>query len=262
MNDHWNSSNYCQFINLRTRPAHDLLSMMPTSFQPKVVYDLGCGPGNSTILLREKWPKAQLIGIDSSSNMLKTATSKYPEITFIQQQIEDFSPYEKVDCIFANASFQWIDNHEYQIPRILQYLNTNGVFAIQMPNNFHSPTHQVTIQILQEHLQWNQYLKTLRYTRLQKPMYTFSYYYDLLVKAGINSPTLWETEYYHELPDYQSIFDWGKGTGLQSFLTLMNAAEKAKFEALYIERISQYYPKQQNQHILLPFRRIFMVSSK
>src|SRR5215472_5948603 len=122
----WNVKNYSQFLDLRTRPARDLLSAIPDSFQPHIVYDLGCGPGNSTILLKNRWPQANIIGLDSSSAMLQEAKTSYPDTHFIKGDIASFSPAEKIDCLFANASLQWLDQHEILIPKLLQLLSPGG----------------------------------------------------------------------------------------------------------------------------------------
>ena len=171
MTDSWNPDSYSQFLDLRTRPARDLLAVIPHFFQPKTVYDLGCGTGNSTILLKERWPNASVIGLDTSSAMLEKANANYPGITFIKQDIAQFSPPEKIDCLFANASLQWLDHHEKLIPELLQCINPGGVFAIQMPNNFHAPAHQTTIRVLQANEDWRPYLKNLRYGKLTEPLY-------------------------------------------------------------------------------------------
>src|SRR6476620_2610681 len=97
----WNTEDYSKFLKMRTRPAQDLLDRIPEIFNPKLIYDLGCGPGNSTIILQERWPDAKIIGIDSSAEMLDSAQTTYPDIEFRQESIEDFSVTKKPDCLFA-----------------------------------------------------------------------------------------------------------------------------------------------------------------
>jgi trans-aconitate 2-methyltransferase len=257
--DSWNAKTYSQFLDSRTRPARDLLAAIPDSFQPNTIYDLGCGPGNSTILLKKRWPDANVVGLDSSLAMLEEAKKTYPDIHFINGDIATFSPSEKMDCLFANASLQWLDTHEILIPKLLQLINPGGVFGIQMPNNFHSPSHQVTIRILQNHVTWQPFLKNLRYGVLTKPFYNLLWYYDLLINTGAKSLQLWETEYFQEMLDYQEIFDWVKGTGLRPVLSAMDTKDQTKFADAYINAISKEYPLQKNKKILLPFRRVFMI---
>jgi trans-aconitate 2-methyltransferase len=65
----WNDTQYLEFGDERTRAAGELLSRVPLSTVERVV-DLGCGPGNSTALLRARWPEANLVGVDNSADML------------------------------------------------------------------------------------------------------------------------------------------------------------------------------------------------
>src|SRR3990167_5181094 len=95
MTDLWNAKTYSEFLDVRTRPAKDLLSAIPHTFHPNLVYDLGCGPGNSTILLKNRWPNAKVIGTDTLIDMLKQARMDYPSLEFIESNIEKFNPPEK-----------------------------------------------------------------------------------------------------------------------------------------------------------------------
>lgn len=259
MSNKWNCETYSRFLDLRTRPARDLLAAIPSDFQPKIVYDLGCGPGNSTILLKQRWPNARVIGTDNSVEMLNTARKSYPEIEFIEQDIAHFSPKEehKIDCLFANASLQWLPDHETLFPQLLRYVDSGGIFAIQMPNNFHSFTHQTILRVL-ENSSHACLIKNLRYGNLTKPLYDLTSYYDLFFKIGIKEIQIWETKYFQEMQDHQDIFNWVKGTALTPILSSMDDASKEWFQKEYVKSISTKYPKQANGKVLLPFQRIFM----
>lgn len=87
-------------------------------------------------------PEAQVTGLDSSLDMLKEAKATYPNIAFVEGDLAHFNPGQKVDCIFANAALQWVQAHELLILKLLGFLNSNGVLAIQIPNNFHCGAHQ------------------------------------------------------------------------------------------------------------------------
>lgn len=164
--------------------------------------------------------------------------------------------------LFANASLQWLNDHEILIPKLLQLVKPRGAFGMQMPNNFHSPSHQVTIRILQSNTAWQPILKNLRYGILTQPLYKLPWYYDLLTKAGANSLQCWQTEYFQEMSNYQEIFDWVKGTGLRPVLSAMDTENQAQFTNAYVKAIAKEYPLQTNDKILLPFRRIFVVGFK
>ena len=191
--------------------------------------------------------------------MLDEAKNAYPDLVFIKGDIANFTSPEKMDCLFANASLQWLEDHEKLIPQLLQFLNPHGVMGIQMPNNFHAPSHQVTIRILQNNNTWQPLLKHLRYGLLTKPLYSASWYYDLLTKSGMTSVQVWETEYFQEMTDYQEIFYWVKGTALRPVLAALDTDDQMTFADAYVKAIAKEYPRQANNKILLPFRRIFML---
>ena len=258
----WNVDVYTKFLDLRTRPARDLLAVIPSSFQPKIVYDLGCGPGNSTVLLKNRWPAASVIGVDSSVEMLKKACAEHPDILFTAGDIDHFSSPEKVDCLFANASLHWCDDHEVLIPKLTKNMSEGGIFAIQMPNNFHFPTHQAAVKLLENHVEWKKHLNKLIYGSMTKPRYLLSEYYDLFTVAGMHSIQCWETEYYQRMPDYRGIFDWVSGTALRSLLAAMDEENRKKFADAYVDAISNCYPIQADGSVLLPFRRVFIVATK
>lgn len=261
MTDFWDAKSYCLFLDLRTRPARDLLAAIPASFSPKTVLDLGCGPGNSTVLLKNRWPQANVSGLDSSARMLEEAALSHPDIHFIKADIASFSPAEKIDCLFANASLQWLEHHETLLPALLRFLKPGGIFAIQMPNNFHSPAHQLVINVLASNEDWQPLLKKLLYGIQTEPFYKLSWYYDVLTEAGAGSLQLWETEYCQEMPDYESIFDWLKGTGLRPVLSAMDYENQTLFANTFVAALSHEYPMQANKHVLLPYRRLFMLGT-
>ena len=68
----WDPKTYLAYGAERTRPAADLLARVPLE-RPRRVADLGCGPANSTALLRARWPDAEIDAIDFAPEMLADA---------------------------------------------------------------------------------------------------------------------------------------------------------------------------------------------
>src|SRR5438874_13607167 len=114
----WNASLYLRFEDERTRPARELLSRVPLEAVAGAV-DLGCGPGNSTQLLAERWPDAALTGIDTSENMLVAAAKRLPRARFVKADVAGWQASEPVDLVFANAVLQWVTGHETLFPRLM-----------------------------------------------------------------------------------------------------------------------------------------------
>ena len=261
-NDIWNSEDYSQFTHARTRPVHDLLTAISPSIEPKCIYDLGCGTGNSSILIQQRWPTAKVIGIDSSENMLAAATKQYPQLAFVQTDFTQLHLTTKADLLFSNAALHWTNQHATVLKNFANNLNSNGIVAIQMPNNFHQPSHQINLNILQQHQPWQPLIKKLCYPVLSSPLYTIPHYYNLLIQAGFHKPMLWQTEYCQAMPDHQAIYQWLSGTALRPVLSKMSAEDKLLFEKKYTHQLIKAYPSQSNGQVIFLFKRLFMIAEK
>src|SRR5215469_2488841 len=102
----WSARQYLKFEDERTRPPRDLLAQVPLQ-NPQLIVDLGCGPGNSTELLVARFPQAQVIGLDSSPDMLRKAHERLPKCKFVQSDIATWKPEPQTGLIFSNAVLQW-----------------------------------------------------------------------------------------------------------------------------------------------------------
>jgi trans-aconitate 2-methyltransferase len=113
----WNPNHYLEFANERTRPAADLVARIHIA-QPQSIVDLGCGPGNSTQVLRQRWPDARIVGIDPSPEMIKAARSSFPDQAWKLADAAQWSCPEPVSLVFSNALFQWIPDHQQLVQRL------------------------------------------------------------------------------------------------------------------------------------------------
>lgn len=245
---HWNPQTYLKFDTERLRPALDLMAQIPLS-DPRQIVDLGCGPGNVTALLQDRWPKAQVCGIDSSPDMLAQAQKDYPDMVWQQADIADWTAPNLPDLIFSNACLHWLADHNQLFPRLLNSLKSGGVLAVQMPNNFAAPTHQAIRDVLgSDHPLAPGF-----------PVATPQQYYDWLSPfcASLN---IWQTRYLHVLEGDNPVADWTRGAALRPVLDgLKDPQKRSVFETDYRQRIAQAYPPQTNGKTLLPFERLFMV---
>ena len=215
----WNPALYLRFASERTRPAAELLARVPLAHARHAV-DLGCGPGNSTELLVQRFAGAQVTGIDNSQAMLATARQQLPQARFALADIAEWAPAAgdpAPDLIYANAALQWVGAHETLIPRLFAQLAPGGVLAIQMPDNREEPSHRLMREVaglppFAPHIG--------DAAKLRTDLLNIGRYYDLLAapRARAASVDVWHTVYQHPMESAAAIVQWLRGTGLKPFV--------------------------------------------
>ncbi len=251
----WSARQYLKFEDERTRPPRDLLAQVPIQ-RPRLVVDLGCGPGNSTELLVERFPQSEVIGVDSSPDMLRKARERLTRLTFVEADIATWTADPHADLLFANASFQWIPDHTQILRRLLAALPAGGVLAVQMPDNTREPSHMLQREVAANG-PWSDHpdIKAAARGDLPPP----EVYYDLL-KPDCSRIDIWHTIYEHALASPQAIVEWFKGSALQPYLSPLDAAQRAAFLAAYTDKIASAYPPRVDGKVLLKFPRLFIVA--
>lgn len=253
----WNPELYRCFEDERTRPARELLARVPLA-EVRLAYDLGCGPGNSTELLVQRYPNARIIGTDTSEEMLKSARERLPSCTFEASDIASWSPSAAPDLIFANASLQWVGDHETLIGRLFAHLAPGGLLAVQMPDNRQEPTHR-SMRDVASLEPWSRFIDDAASVRTR--ILPLEDYYDLLASVAAEVD-VWRTSYQHPMDSASSIVAWLRGTGLKPFLEPLPPEERASFLEAYERRIEAAYPRRSDGKRLLAFPRIFAVARK
>jgi trans-aconitate 2-methyltransferase len=251
----WNARQYLKFEDERTRPPRDLLAQVPLQ-RPRRVVDLGCGPGNSTALLVERFPQSEVIGLDSSPDMLRKARERLPQCQFIEADIASWSPQPQTDLLFSNATFQWVPDHPRQLRRLLEALPAGGVLAVQMPDNTDEPANRSQRDVA-ENGPWAAELKKNAAPRAD--LLSPQAYYDLL-KPLCTQIDIWHSVYNHVMANPQAIVEWFKGSSLQPYLSLLDAAMREKFLAAYTAEIAAAYKPRFDGKVLLRFPRLFIVA--
>ncbi len=249
----WDPRTYLSFGAERARPAIDLLARVPHE-RPRRVVDLGCGPGNSTLLLRDRWPEAHVTGVDSSEEMLAEAR-KDSAIRWEQADIARWRPRERHDVIFSNATLHWLADHAALLPCLMAALAPGGVLAVQMPRNFASASHLVVRAVVSGG-PWEARLKPL--VRLD-PVHEPAAYYRILAPHA-RGLDIWQTEYLHVLEGDNPVADWARGSLLVPLLGALDDPERSAFEAEYRRRVKAAYAPQADGRTLFPFKRLFIVA--
>jgi trans-aconitate 2-methyltransferase len=234
----------------------DLLDRVPP-VQPALVYDLGCGPGNSTALLTDRWPEATVVGVDRSEAMLAEARDRVPQASFVSGDLETWEPDRPGDVIFSNATLQWVDHHELLFPRAVSWVAPGGVLAVQMPRNYHSPSHRAVGEVSASP-RWAGLLEeVLREDPVAEP----PVYIDL-VGPLVDSIDLWETEYFHLLEGDDPVLNWLRGTLLVPLLDALDPDQHEEFLSEVSETLRRIHPQRPDGTTLYPFRRLFLVAMK
>lgn len=253
----WNSAQYLKFANERTQPAIDLVSRVG-SISPAKVIDIGCGPGNSTAILAQAFPNAEILGIDSSENMIAAAKKTYPDLSWkvcdASTELEAMSG--EFDLVFSNACIQWIPDHPSLLRNMLGMLKKGGTLAVQVPMNFEEPIHKIMGEV-SDSAKWREHFHNPRIFYTLTP----SEYFDLLSEYAEDF-SMWSTTYYHKLNSHNDILEWYRATGMRPYLNVLNEQEKAEFEHDVMELVKQRYPAQKNGRIIFRFPRFFFTARK
>ncbi len=251
----WNPKQYLKFGSERTQPSIDLASRINVD-NVKTILDLGCGPGNSTQVLRLRWPRAEITGLDSSSEMIEEAKRSYPEGTWRVGDASRLEGGKRYDILFSNAVLQWIPDHRSLVPHLFSLVKPGGAMGVQVPANSNSRLHRTLLSVSRDS-RWRAFTAPCR--RLFH-YYRPEYYHDLLQPLAARVD-LWETTYYHVLATHQELVEWYKGSGMRPFLErLPDDGARVAFEKEVLEKCTPFYRLRQQGGILYPFRRLFFIA--
>jgi trans-aconitate 2-methyltransferase len=252
---HWDPNQYGRYATERGRPFLDLVGRIAAD-APKQVVDLGCGPGTLTALLAQRWPSADVLGIDNSPEMIAAAAA-VPNVRFELGDVADFVPEPDVGVIVSNATLQWVPGQLELLGSWAAALPPDGWLAIQVPGNFAAPGHAL-MRSLAASDRWAPALAGV--LRHDDAVATPEQYATVLLDAGL-TVDVWETTYLHVLPGADPVLDWLRGTGLRPVLGALSPSEAEEFSAALGEQLRAAYPPGP-YGTLFPFRRIFAVGHR
>jgi trans-aconitate 2-methyltransferase len=251
----WNPELYLKFERERTQPVRDLVARIEIP-NPARIIDIGCGPGNSTAVLRRRWPGAVILGLDNSPAMLEKARQAFPTIKWVEADAgADLSHLGRFDIVFANASLQWVPNHRELMPRLFRMLAAGGALAVQIPKFEEMPIASAIEEV----------------TRLPEFSSHFSgfdsglshfengLYYDALCSHS-RVIELWVTHYHHVLANHEAIIEWTQSTGMRPYLDRVPEPRHREFKGRVLERVRQHYPARCDGKVLFIFKRFFLLA--
>ncbi|MEE2523032.1 trans-aconitate 2-methyltransferase [Pseudarthrobacter sp. J75] len=255
----WDPTKYVQFGVHRNRPFFDLTARILADDPAKVV-DLGCGPGNLTATLAERWPAARVVGLDSSPEMLARAATHAdgsPRLSFELADVGTWLPDAETDVVVTNAVLQWVPGHVELLPKWLDALRPGAWFAMQVPGNFGAPSHAL-MRGLADSPRWADKLGGV--LRHEDVVAEPAEYLEIMLDAGCTADA-WETSYQQLLTGENPVLEWVRGTALRPVLAALTPGEGIEFEHEYARLVAGAYPPTAHGTVF-PFRRIFAVARK
>lgn len=263
----WDANLYLKFADHRVRPALDLMGRLDPANGERsghAVYDLGCGAGNISRILAERFPAAEIVGIDSSEEMLAKARTQttdgrvsFAHLTFMRGDLTQFKPGKPPGILYSNAAYHWLEGHIDMFPGLMKLLPPGGQLAIQMPRNHEAPSHAL-MRTAAEAGPWRDKLAQVRTIR---PVLEPARYYDVL-KPLCSDLEIWETIYQQPLTGKDPVAQFTASTGLRPFLDLLEEPERTAFYDTYAALLAKAYPTRADGITIFPFRRLFIVARR
>ncbi|MET8999045.1 trans-aconitate 2-methyltransferase [Amycolatopsis sp. NPDC004169] len=250
----WDPGKYLDYADLRARPFYDLVSRIGAA-APRRVVDLGCGPGNLTVSLRDRWPSAALECSDSSPEMVAAARARGLDAELLD--VRDWKPAPDTDVVVSNAVLQWVPDHAALLRRWASTLPEGAYLAVQVPGNFNAPSHALT-RSLAASPAWASRLAEVA-LREDDAVSTPVEYANLLADAGCDVDA-WETTYVQPLTGPSPVLEWITGTALRPIHAALTDAEWEQFRASLAPLLREAYPPRPDGVTWFEFRRVFFVA--
>jgi trans-aconitate 2-methyltransferase len=252
----WDPQQYAKYTDERSRPFYDLVGRIACD-SARAVVDLGCGTGLLTAGLSQRWPGAQIVGVDSSQTMLEQAERFTSEtVRFELGDLRTWRPEGVLDVVISNAALQWVPDHVALLERFVSWLTPGGWLAFQVPGNFAAPAHRLLAE-LRMSPSWSAKVGAGadRHLAVREPLD----YAAVLGALGMRVDA-WETTYLHLLNGADAVLEWLKGTALRPVFDTLDGDEVREFLGEYAAMLRSAYPTRDDGVTPFPFRRVFVVA--
>ncbi len=249
----WNAKLYDVFNKERMQPSIDLANRIDKICVQ--ILDVGCGTGMSTLALRNRFPDAEIVGVDLSAAMLDNAKKLLPDVKWIQRDCsESLEDLGQFDLVFSNAFLQWLSDQEKFIKNIRKCIKENGILALQIPN-FEPMMIAGIIRDTAKEFDTNGDI----FTNMRNNCHNHSLttYYNMMSKY-YSDVEIWQTTYIHQMDSSDAVVEFVKSTALIPYLERLSESQEKDFLAHLKKRTAEYYKPCENGKVLFPFERIFV----
>jgi trans-aconitate 2-methyltransferase len=249
----WNPAQYHQFQKDRFAPFEDLFALIKARAHMSVV-DLGCGTGELTRRLADRLPESDVLGIDSSEEMLNGAREREREgLRFERSAIEEIKG--AWDLVFSHAALHWVEDHQALVPRLLSLVNPGGQLIVQLPSNHTHPSHTLITEIASE----EPFSNALKGWTRTSPVLSINEYAELLYAQGGQDLTVFEKVYPSLLENSDAMAEWTKGTTLVPYFERLPESLHEPLMVKYRERLRSLFPE---APVFYTFRRTLFAATR
>jgi len=249
----WNPEQYHKFQAERAAPFHDLSALLNVRPGLRVI-DLGCGTGELTRQLADSLPESDVLGVDSSPQMLaQAAQHARPGVRFEQRAIEDVEG--EWDVVFSHAALQWVPDHTALFPRLFTMVARGGQLLVQMPSNHLHYSHQAARELART----EPFATPLKGWIRASPVLSIEQYAELLFNNGATGIVVFEKVYPHVLENADAIAEWTSGTLLVPYMENLPEPLRPRFMEAYRARLREHW---QSSPVFYGFRRTLLAASR
>lgn len=115
--------------------AKKVMTMIPTDLAPKQILEIGCGTGQLTIHLQQRFPDARIDALDLSPRMIEKAQANVdarPVIHWITADMETYTSTKTYDLMVSSSSLHWSKDLSKSLERMYDALAPSGALVISI----------------------------------------------------------------------------------------------------------------------------------
>lgn len=248
----WDPDIYNKFKEKRYEPFYDLISHIDAKPDMHIL-DLGCGTGELTKIIADRFQAARVTGIDTSAEMLAKAPQQ-ENIIFAQRSVEaQLQLPDQWDIIAANASLQWVNDHPDLFPKIIAKLLPEGQIAVQMPSQKENLLNQILYELVHE----APYYAVLQGSIRHSPVLSLDDYTGLIFSNGAKEAIVYQKVYPIIAQSVETLYEFISGSALVPYMEKLQGPLRSAFTKAFKARIAAHFT---SAPMVYAFKRVIIVA--